>query len=159
NQVMQRVFVFPGQGSHSVGMLAELAAQDRVVIDTFTESSVALGYDLWRLVQQGPPEKFNETVHQQPAMLTADIATWRCWLNAGGAKPDAVAGHSLGEFAALVAAGTLEFADAVRLVRERAERMQAAVPAGIGAIAAVLGLDDDAVAAACRDAARGEVVE
>jgi [acyl-carrier-protein] S-malonyltransferase len=156
---MQRVFVFPGQGSHSVGMLAELAAQDRVVIDTFTESSVALGYDLWQLVQQGPAGQLNETIHQQPAMLTADIATWRYWLNAGGARPDAVAGHSLGEFAALVAAGTLEFADAVRLVRERAERMQAAVPAGVGAIAAVLGLDDDAVAAACREAAQGEVVE
>ena len=157
--MMQRVFVFPGQGSHSVGMLAELAAQDRVVIDTFTESSVTLGYDLWQLVQQGPAEQLNETIHQQPAMLTADIATWRFWLNAGGARPDAVAGHSLGEFAALVAAGTLEFADAVQLVRERAERMQAAVPAGVGAIAAVLGLDDAAVAAACREAAQGEVVE
>lgn len=156
---MQRVFVFPGQGSHSVGMLADLAAQDCIVIDTFAESSAVLGYDLWQLVQQGPAEKLNETVHQQPAMLTADIATWRCWLNAGGARPDAVAGHSLGEFAALVAAGTLLFADAVRLVRERAERMQAAVPAGVGAIAAVLGLDDEAVASACRGAAQGEVVE
>src|SRR5262245_52405347 len=156
---MQRVFVFPGQGSHSVGMLAELAAHDRVVIDTFAESSAVLGYDLWQLVQQGPAEKLNETVHQQPAMLTADIATWRCWRNAGGKPPDAVAGHSLGEFAALVAAGTLQFADAVRLVRERAERMQAAVPAGAGAIAAVLGLEDEAVADACRAAAQGEVVE
>lgn len=156
---MQRVFVFPGQGSHSVGMLAELAAQDRVVIDTFAEGSAALGYDLWQLVQQGPADKLNETVHQQPAMLAADIATWRYWLNAGGTKPDVVAGHSLGEFAALVAAGTLEFTDALRLVRERAERMQAAVPAGVGAIAAVLGLEDDAVAIACREAAQGEVVE
>jgi [acyl-carrier-protein] S-malonyltransferase len=156
---MQRVFVFPGQGSHSVGMLAELAAQDRIVTDTFAESSVALGYDLWQLVQQGPAEKLNETVHQQPAMLAADVATWRYWLNAGGMKPDVVAGHSLGEFAALVAAGTLEFTDAVRLVRERAERMQAAVPAGVGAIAVVLGLEGDAVATACREAAQGEVVE
>jgi [acyl-carrier-protein] S-malonyltransferase len=156
---MQRVFVFPGQGSHSVGMLAELAVHDRVVTDTFAESSAVLGYDLWQLVQQGPAEKLNETVHQQPAMLTADIATWRCWLNAGGKRPEAVAGHSLGEFAALVAADTLRFADAVQLVRERAERMQAAVPAGVGAIAAVLGLDDDAVATACRETAQGEVVE
>jgi [acyl-carrier-protein] S-malonyltransferase len=158
-QAMQRVFVFPGQGSHSVGMLAELAAHDRAVIDTFAESSAVLGYDLWQLVQQGPAEKLNETVHQQPAMLTADIATWRCWRNAAGWQPDAVAGHSLGEFAALVATGTLQFAEAVRLVRERAERMQAAVPAGVGAIAAVLGLDDAAVAAACSEAAQGEVVE
>jgi [acyl-carrier-protein] S-malonyltransferase len=157
--LMQRVFVFPGQGSHSVGMMAELAAQDRVVIDTFAESSAALGYDLWELVQQGPAEKLNETVHQQPAMLTADIATWRYWLNAGGGKPDVVAGHSLGEFAALVAAGTLQFTDAVRLVRERAERMQAAVPAGVGAIAAVLGLEDDAVIKACSEAGQGEVVD
>jgi [acyl-carrier-protein] S-malonyltransferase len=156
---MQRVFVFPGQGSHSVGMMAELAAQDRVVIDTFAESSQALGYDLWQLVQQGPAEKLNETVHQQPAMLTADIATWRYWLNAGGTKPDVVAGHSLGEFAALVAAGTLEFDVAVRLVRERAERMQAAVPVGVGAIAAVLGLDDEAVIKACSEAEQGEVVD
>lgn len=156
---MQRVFVFPGQGSHSVGMLAELAAQDPVVIQTFAESSAALGYDLWQLVQQGPAEKLNETVHQQPAMLTADIATWRYWLNAGGTKPDVVAGHSLGEFAALVVAGTLQFTDAVKLVRERAERMQAAVPVGVGAIAAVLGLEDEAVIAACKAAEQGEVVD
>ncbi|HTQ36741.1 MAG TPA: ACP S-malonyltransferase, partial [Steroidobacteraceae bacterium] len=106
-----------------------------------------------------PAAKLGETAYTQPAMLAADIATWRYWLNAGGARPDAVAGHSLGEFAALVAAGALEFATAVRLVRERGERMQAAVPAGSGAIAAVLGLEDAAVIAACRDAAQGEVVE
>ncbi len=104
---MQRVFVFPGQGSQSVGMLAEFAEHDRIIIDTFAESSAVLGYDLWQLVQQGPTEKLSETVHQQPAMLTADIATWRYWLKSGGVEPDAVAGHSLGEFAALVAAGTL----------------------------------------------------
>jgi len=156
---MRRVFLFPGQGSHSVGMLAELAAQDPVVTETFAESSAILGYDLWQLVQQGPAEKLNETIQQQPAMLTADIATWRYWVKLGGPRPDAVAGHSLGEFAALVAAGVLQFSAAVQLVRERAERMQAAVPAGVGAIAAVLGLDDDAVVAACRGAAGSEVVE
>jgi [acyl-carrier-protein] S-malonyltransferase len=156
---MQTVFVFPGQGSHSVGMLAELAARERIVGDTFAESSDALGYDLWQLVQQGPAEKLNETEQQQPAMLTAGVATWRYWQKVGGSAPDAVAGHSLGEFSALVAAGTLEFRDAVLLVRERAQRMQAAVPVGVGAIAAVLGLEDEAVIAACATAAQGEVVE
>ncbi len=156
---MRRVFVFPGQGSQSVGMLAQLAERNAVIADTFAEASSVLGYDLWQLVREGPAEKLSETIHQQPAMLSADIATWRYWLQEGGGAPDAVAGHSLGEFAALVAAGTLQFADAVGLVRERAERMQAAVPAGVGAIAAVLGLDDDAVVEACRSAAQGEVVE
>jgi [acyl-carrier-protein] S-malonyltransferase len=156
---MRRVFVFPGQGSQSVGMMAGLAAQGRIVADTFAESSAVLGYDLWQLVAEGPEVRLNETVHTQPAMLTADIATWRCWLAAGGAQPDAVAGHSLGEFAALVAAGVLEFPAAVRLVRERAERMQAAVPAGTGAIAAVLGLDDEVVITVCRDSAQDEVVD
>jgi [acyl-carrier-protein] S-malonyltransferase len=156
---MQRVFVFPGQGSQSVGMLAELARQDRVVVDTFAEASGVLGYDLWELVQQGPVEALNATERQQPAMLTAGIATWRYWLKQGGARPDAVCGHSLGEFTALVAAEALEFTAAVGLVRERAQRMQAAVPVGVGAIAAVLGLEDDAVAAACIEAAHGEVVE
>jgi [acyl-carrier-protein] S-malonyltransferase len=156
---MQSVFVFPGQGSHSVGMLAELAARDADVIQTFGEASAVLGYDLWQLVQQGPAERLNETVHTQPAMLVAGVATWRYWLKAGGKAPAAVAGHSLGEYTALVAAGVLEFGDAVRLVRERAQRMQEAVPAGVGAIAAVLGLEDDQVAAACQEAAQGEVVE
>jgi [acyl-carrier-protein] S-malonyltransferase len=140
-------------------MLGELARQSSVITETFAESSEALGYDLWELVCQGPAEKLNETLHTQPAMLTADVATWRYWLAAGGAKPDAVAGHSLGEFAALVAAGVLEFGTAVKLVRERAERMQAAVPTGVGAIAAVLGMEDQAVISACRDAGQGEVVE
>lgn len=156
---MQRVFVFPGQGSQSVGMMAELAGSDAVVTDTFAEASSVLGYDLWQLVQQGPAEKLSETVHQQPAMLAADVATWRTWQRQGGAAPQAVAGHSLGEYAALVAAGALTFADAVKLVCERAERMQAAVPAGIGAIAAVLGLEDEAVIAACAASAQGEVVD
>lgn len=156
---MRRVFVFPGQGSQSVGMLAELSLQDRAVVDTFAEASTVLGYDLWQLVQQGPVESLNETERTQPAMLAADVATWRYWLNQGGARPDAVCGHSLGEFPALVASGALEFGAAVHLVRERARFMQAAVPAGVGAIAAVLGLEDEAVAAACVDAAQGEVVE
>jgi [acyl-carrier-protein] S-malonyltransferase len=156
---MQRVFVFPGQGSQSVGMLAELAARDRVVIDTFAESSTVLGYDLWQLVQEGPAERLSDTTVQQPAMLAAGVATWRYWLNAGGTAPDAVAGHSLGEYSALVAAGVLQFTDAMKLVRERAERMQAAVPAGVGAIAAVLGLEDEVIARACSEVAQGEVVE
>lgn len=156
---MPRVFVFPGQGSQSVGMMAELAAQDRVVADTFAEASEALGYDLWSLVCNGPAEKLNETLHTQPAMLVADVATWRFWRNAGGAKPDAVAGHSLGEFAALVAAEALALPEAARLVQERARCMQEAVPAGVGAIAAVLGLDDDVAAQVCQQVAQGEVVE
>ncbi len=134
---MQRVFVFPGQGSQSVGMMAELAAQDGVVLDTFAEASQTLGYDMWQLVQQGPVERLSETVHTQPVMLTAGVATWRYWQRKSGFTPEAVAGHSLGEYSALVAAGTLAFPDALKLVRERAERMQAAVPAGVGAIAAV----------------------
>lgn len=156
---MQRVFVFPGQGSQSVGMLAELAGQDRVIADTFAEASAVLGYDLWQLVQQGPAETLSQTEHQQPAMLAAGIATWRYWLKQGGYTPDAVSGHSLGEFSALAAAGVLEFSAAVALVRDRARYMQAAVPAGVGAIAAVIGLEDEAVVAACAEAAQGEVVE
>ncbi len=156
---MQSVFVFPGQGSQSVGMMAELAARDRIIGDTFEEASAILGFDLWKLVGEGPAETLNETTRTQPAMLAADVATWRYWRKAGGAMPAAVAGHSLGEYAALVAAGALDFASAVQLVRERAQRMQDAVPAGVGAIAAVLGLEDDQVVAACRSAAQGEVVE
>jgi len=156
---MSSVFVFPGQGSQSVGMLAELASRDGIVTETFAEASSVLGYDLWQLTSAGPAERLNETVHTQPVMLTAGVATWRYWLKAGGARPTAVAGHSLGEYTALVAAGVLSFEAALRLVRERAERMQEAVPAGVGAIAAVLGLEDEQVAAACSAAAQGEVVE
>lgn len=156
---MQRVFMFPGQGSQSVGMLAELAAQHSVVAATFAEASAALGYDLWELVQQGPAERLADTVVQQPAMLVAGIATWRYWLARGGHPPDAVCGHSLGEFSALTAAGALDLTTAVTLVRRRAELMQEAAPAGVGAIAAVLGLDDEAISIACQEAAQGEVVE
>jgi len=130
-----------------------------VVRETFAEASAALGDDLWALVEQGPAEALNLTTNTQPVMLTAGVAVYRAWLAAGGAKPELVAGHSLGEYTALVAAGSLIFADAVPLVRFRAQVMQDAVPAGVGAMAAIMGGDDDAVAAACVEAAQGQVVE
>lgn len=151
-------FVFPGQGSQSLGMLAELGAQHQLVIDTFREASEALGYDLWALVQNGPEEQLNQTDKTQPAILTASIALWRLWLAEGGARPAFVAGHSLGEYSALVAAGSLSLADAVKLVERRGQLMQEAVPAGQGAMAAILGLDDADVVAICAEAAQGEVV-
>ena len=151
--------VFPGQGSQSVGMLGELAANHPVVRATFDEASAALGYDLWQLVATGPAEQLNRTEFTQPAMLTAGIATWRLWREQGGAAPALVAGHSLGEFTALVCAESMDFAAGVRLVRERGRYMQEAVPKGGGAMAAILGLDDAAAEAACLEAAQGEVVE
>jgi len=156
---MSTAFVFPGQGSQSVGMLAALAAKDAVVPQTFAEASDVLGYDLWQRVSEGPADALNATECTQPAMLAAGVATWRAWRNAGGAVPDRVLGHSLGEFTALVAAEALEFPRAVALVRERARLMQAAVPAGVGAMAAVLGLDDDKVIDACMSVANDEVVQ
>lgn len=155
---MKTAFLFPGQGSQSVGMMAGLA-QFPEVKQTFDEAAAALGEDLWSLVTQGPAETLNQTTHTQPAMLAADIATWRAYLAQGGRKPDLMAGHSLGEIAALTAAGALAFADAVRLTRFRAEAMQNAVPEGVGAMAAVLGLDDATVRAVCAAAAQGEVLE
>ncbi|MFZ0107669.1 MAG: ACP S-malonyltransferase [Thiobacillus sp.] len=155
---MKLAFVFPGQGSQSVGMMSGWGDRAEVRA-TFSEASDALGQDLWALVTDGPAELLNQTVNTQPAMLAADIAAWRVWQTAGGTAPALLAGHSLGEYAALVAAGALGFADAVKLVRLRAEAMQAAVPEGVGAMAAILGLDDDAVRAVCADAAAGEVVE
>lgn len=155
---MKLAFVFPGQGSQSVGMMQGWGDRAEVRA-TFAEASDALGQDLWALVAEGPADLLNQTVNTQPAMLAADIAAWRAWQAAGGAMPALLAGHSLGEYAALVAAGSLAFADAIRLVRFRAEAMQAAVPEGVGAMAAILGLDDDAVRAVCADAAAGEVVE
>ena len=152
-------FVFPGQGSQAVGMLAELASAYPAVSDTFAEASAALGFDLWRLVQDGPAEELNLTHNTQPAMLAAGIAVWRAWEREGGPSPAFLAGHSLGEYTALVAGGAIGFADAVRLVAERGRLMQAAVPEGTGAMAAILGLDDDQVRAACVQAAAGEVVE
>ena len=155
-------FVFPGQGSQSVGMLAALAAAagaESVIRDTFAEASAVLGYDLGQLVAQGPAERLNSTECTQPAMLAASIATWRLWRARGGADPAVVCGHSLGEFSALVAAGALDFAAAVELVRFRGRAMQEAVPAGSGAMAAILGLEDAQLIEACREAAEGAIVE
>ncbi|NWG39960.1 MAG: ACP S-malonyltransferase [Hydrogenophilaceae bacterium] len=155
---MKTAFLFPGQGSQSVGMMNGLA-QHAEIKQTFDEASAALGEDLWKLVCEGPAETLNQTTFTQPAMLAADIATWRVYLAQDGEMPAVMAGHSLGEIAALVAAGALDFTDAVKLTRFRAEAMQNAVPEGVGAMAAVLGLDDDAVRAVCAEAAQGEVLE
>jgi|SRR5882672_340415 len=153
-------FVFPGQGSQSVGMLAKLADESRVVRATFDEASKVLGYDLWQLCASGPVEELNATERTQPAMLAAGIATWRLWQERKGADPAITTGHSLGEFTALVAAGVIEFAACVELVRFRGRVMQEAVPAGTGAMAALLGLDDGDVVAVCAEAAAaGGVVE
>jgi [acyl-carrier-protein] S-malonyltransferase len=156
---MRVAFVFPGQGSQSHGMLAALATASKVVTDTFAEASATLGYDLWMLVQEGAPEELNRTERTQPAMLAAGVATYRFWREARGHTPDVVCGHSLGEFSALVCAEALAFNTAVGLVAFRARAMQEAVPEGSGAMAAILGLEDDQVEAACRQAAQGEVVE
>ena len=156
---MSLAVVFPGQGSQSVGMLAALGAAEPTVRATFEEASAVLGYDLWRLCQQGPEEALNATERTQPAMLAAGVAVWRAWQARGAARPAVLAGHSLGEFTALVCGGALEFRDAVALVQFRARAMQEAVPAGLGAMAAVLGLEDADVEAACAAAAQGEVVE
>lgn len=151
-------FVFPGQGSQSVGMLAELAQQQPLIQHTFSEASDALGYDLWALTQQGPEESLNQTDKTQPAILTASIALWRLWQAEAGVQPAFVAGHSLGEYSALVASGSLTLADALRLVERRGQLMQQAVPAGQGGMAAILGLEDADVLAACAEAEQGEVV-
>jgi [acyl-carrier-protein] S-malonyltransferase len=151
-------FVFPGQGSQSLGMLADQGAQHPLILDTFAQASDALGYDLWALTQEGPVESLNQTDKTQPAILTASVALWHVWLAEGGAVPAFVAGHSLGEYSALVAAQSLSLADAVKLVERRGQLMQEAVPAGQGGMAAILGLDDADVIAACAEAAQGEVV-
>ncbi len=156
---MSFAFVFPGQGSQSVGMLSSLAASEPLVLETFAEASDALGYDLWQLCQQGPDEALGSTERTQPAMLTAGVATWRVWRKHGGPLPAAMAGHSLGEYSALVASGALDFKTAVALVQFRGQAMQAAVPPGQGAMAAIIGVDDNVVAQACKEAAQGEVVE
>jgi [acyl-carrier-protein] S-malonyltransferase len=155
---MKFAFVFPGQGSQSVGMLNAYgdAAPMR---DTLAEASEALGQDLWVMAATGPAEILNQTVNTQPIMLAAGVAVYRLWQARGGPAPALMAGHSLGEYTALVCAGALNFADAIKLVRLRAEAMQSAVPEGVGAMAAVLGLDDDAVRAICAEAAQGEVLE
>lgn len=155
---MKLALVFPGQGSQAVGMMQGFA-DTPVVRETFEEASTALGQDLWKLVAEGPADDLNATVNTQPVMLTAAYAMYRAWRQAGAPAPVVVAGHSLGEYTALVAAGVIAFADAVPLVRFRAQAMQEAVPMGTGAMAAILGLDDDAVRAACAESSQGEVVE
>ncbi|WP_442489678.1 ACP S-malonyltransferase [Halomonas litopenaei] len=150
--------IFPGQGSQQVGMLRDLAERYSVVRTTFEEASEALGYDLWQVVQEGPAEALNATACTQPALLASSVAIWRVWQELEGPRPGAMAGHSLGEYSAMVCAGALSFAEGVRLVRLRGEAMQQAVPAGQGAMAAILGLDDAAVEQACAKAADGDVV-
>jgi [acyl-carrier-protein] S-malonyltransferase len=156
---LSKAMVFPGQGSQSVGMQADLAAEFAVVQQTYAEASDMLGYDLWALVQNGPAEKLSETVVTQPAMLTAGTAAYRVWLAAGGETPAQVAGHSLGEYSALIAAESMSFGEAMKIVIRRAQLSQDAVPAGVGAIAAVIGLDDAEVEKACREASADGVVE
>ena len=156
---MSLAFIFPGQGSQSVGMLKDLSQNFSEVSATFQEASDALGYDLWSLIQDGPAEKLNSTDITQPAMLAAGVATWRVWQSKGGAMPTMMAGHSLGEYTALVCSGSLDFVDAVKLVSQRGQFMMQAVPAGTGAMAAVLGMEDEAVRQVCLDAAQGEVLE
>ena len=155
---MTPAFVFPGQGSQSVGRLADVASEFSLVGETFAQASAALGYDLWQLVAEGPAEALIQTSVTQPAMLTASIALYRILQAAGKADVAFMAGHSLGEYTALTAAGVFSLADAVRLVRARGEYMQSAVPEGVGAMAAILGLTDDQVRLACEQAAQGEVV-
>ena len=150
-------FVFPGQGSQSLAMLADFSEHE-VVQATFSEASAALGYDLWQLVQQGPVEKLNQTNFTQPALLTASVAVWRLWHASTANTPAMLAGHSLGEYSALVCAGVLSLADAVKLVEKRGEFMQASVPEGVGAMAAVIGLDDKMIIEACFKAQNGDVV-
>lgn len=155
---MKLAIVFPGQGSQTVGMMHAYGAS-AIIRSTFDEASSVLGRDLWQMVEEGPAETLNQTVNTQPLMLTAGVAVYRAWLEKGGPVPAMVAGHSLGEYTALVAAGALDFTDAVPLVQFRAQAMQEAVPRGEGAMAAILGLDDASVHAACAEAAQGQVVE
>ncbi|AER33162.1 MULTISPECIES: ACP S-malonyltransferase [Pantoea] len=154
----QFAFVFPGQGSQTVGMLADLAAAYPAVEATFREASDVLGYDLWQLVSQGPAEELNKTWQTQPALLAASVAIYRVWQQQGGQQPALMAGHSLGEYSALVCAGVLNFADAIKLVELRGKLMQEAVPEGTGAMQAIIGLDDAAIAKACEESAQGQVV-
>ncbi len=150
-------FVFPGQGSQAVGMLSDYAEND-IVKNTFIEASEALGYDVWALIAQGPAEELNQTHRTQPALLTASVAMWRVWQQQADVTPDVIAGHSLGEYSALVCAGVFSLAQGVKLVEKRGQLMQAAVPEGIGAMAAVIGLADQAIIDACAQAQESEVV-
>lgn len=151
-------FVFPGQGSQALGMLAELAESQPVVAETFAQASQVLGYDLWELVQQGPVETLNETDKTQPALLAASVAIYRAYIASGKVLPGVMAGHSLGEYSALVCAGVIDFEAAIKLVELRGQLMQQAVPAGTGAMFAIIGLDNDAIAKACEEASQGEIV-
>jgi [acyl-carrier-protein] S-malonyltransferase len=157
--ILSKAMVFPGQGSQAVGMQADLASEFPIVQQTYAQASEILGYDLWDLVQDGPAEKLSETVVTQPAMLTAGTAAYRVWLAAGGDAPTQVAGHSLGEYSALVAADSMAFADAMKVVIRRSQLMQDAVPAGVGAMAAIIGLDDEGVIAACAESASIGIAE
>ena len=150
--------VFPGQGSQSLGMLADLAAQFPIVEATFSEASSVLGYSLWQLVQQGPVEELNKTWQTQPALLAASVAIWRVWQHQGGKLPTMMAGHSLGEYSALVCAGVIDFKQAITLVELRGKLMQEAVPEGTGAMYAIIGLDNESIAKACEESAQGQVV-
>lgn len=155
---MAVAFVFPGQGSQSIGMLAELADAHRTVQSTFAEASDTLGYDLWQLVQDGPETKLNKTTKTQPALLASSVATWRVWSEACQSRPMMMAGHSLGEYSALVCSGAIGFSEAIRLVADRGAVMQDAVPEGTGSMAAVLGLDEKQVDEVCRQAAQEQIV-
>lgn len=150
--------VFPGQGSQAVGMLAELGEQHEVVKQTFSQASEVLGYDLWALTQQGPEEELNQTHRTQPAILAASVAIWRVWQSLNLPQPEVLAGHSLGEYSALVCSGVIDFQQAISLVELRGRLMQEAVPAGTGAMYAIIGLDDEAIATACQQAAQGQIV-
>lgn len=150
--------VFPGQGSQAIGMLAELAEHYPIVTETFAQASDVLGYSLWDLVQNGPEEELSKTWKTQPALLAASVAIWRVWQEKQGKMPQMMAGHSLGEYSALVCAGVIDFAAAIKLVELRGQLMQEAVPAGTGAMYAIIGLDNDAIAKACEEAAQGQVV-
>lgn len=155
---LKRAFVFPGQGSQKVGMLAELAAANPIIQATFEEASAVLGYDLWALSQEGPQEQLNMTENTQPLLLTASVAIWRLWQQQGGEQPQLLAGHSLGEFSALVCSGVISFEEGVDLVRKRGAYMQTAVPVGVGAMAAIIGLADEAIEQACKEAQEDECV-
>ncbi|QTL41299.1 ACP S-malonyltransferase [Xenorhabdus budapestensis] len=150
--------VFPGQGSQSLGMLADLATEFPLVEQTFAEASEVLGYDLWELVQQGPAEELNKTWKTQPALLAASFAIWRIWQERGGQAPSMMAGHSLGEYSALVCAGVIEFQQAIKLVELRGKLMQEAVSEGQGAMYAIIGLDNESIAKACQESAQGQIV-
>ena len=152
-------FVFPGQGSQKIGMLAELAAESPIVEATFAEASAALGYDLWDMIQHGEQEQINLTERTQPMLLTSSVAIWRLWNDRNGPAPVQMAGHSLGEWSALVCAGAVDFVDAVKIVQARGAFMQQAVPVGVGAMAAILGLEDQVIFDACDSARQGEVVD